>query len=134
MTVTQTDQFSRGRAGNVQVRWTPIQGGDKTLMIALEGPGASGDSGVYANRIELGGIQSRFPLPDLNGAFTYSKSWGYVRAAGALRRINWDDTVADQFELGGDATGWGINLSSNIKAKNDVVRLQFVFVEGFKTT
>jgi len=116
---------------NVQFRWTPIQG-DTNLVLAVERPGASGDSGVFADRNELQGIQSRFPLPDFTGAFTYGKKWGYLRAAGAIRRINWDDTVNDQFELGDHVMGWGINLSSNLKVKNDVVRLQFVYGEGIE--
>ena len=33
--------------------------------------------------------------------------WGYVRAAGILRQIKWDDILDDQFDLSGDATGWG---------------------------
>ena len=32
-----------------------------------------------------------------------------------LRSIKWDDILADQFDLSGDATGWGMNLSSNLK-------------------
>ena len=38
--------------------------------------------------------------------------------------IKWDDNLDDQFDLSGDATGWGLNLSSNLKAgENDVIRL-----------
>jgi DcaP outer membrane protein len=112
---------------NVQFRWMPMPG----LMLALERPGASGDPGVLANRIELQNIQGRFPLPDFSGAYKYTADWGYVRAAGMLRRINWDDTLDDDFDLSGDATGWGINLSSNLKpSKGDTIRLQFVFGEG----
>ena len=44
-----------------------------------------------------------------------------MRAAGMLRLIKWDDLLDDEFDLSGDATGWGLNLSSNLKAgKNDV--------------
>jgi hypothetical protein len=117
---------------NVQLRYTPLIG-KHTVMIALERPGASGDAGVYANRIELQNIQGRNSLPDFSGAYKYTASKAYVRAAGMLRRINWDDLLDDGFELSGDAWGWGINLSSNINAtKNDVVRLQFVFGEGIQ--
>jgi hypothetical protein len=117
---------------NVQVRWMPIQG-DRSLTLALERPGASGDSGVYADRVELQNIRARFPLPDFSGAYKYSKNWGYVRAAGMLRLIKWDDVLNDQFDLSGDATGWGVNLSSNLKpTKNDTIRLQFVFGEGIQ--
>ena len=50
-----------------------------------------------------------------------------------LRSIKWDDVLDDQFDLSGDATGWGLNLSSNLKAgENDTIRLQFVFGEGIQ--
>jgi len=117
---------------NVQVRWMPIRG-DSNLTLALERPGASGDAGIYANRVELQNIRPRFPLPDFSGAYKYSKTWGYVRAAGLLRWIKWDDVLEDRFDLSGDATGWGVNLSSNLLAgKNNTVRLQFVFGEGIE--
>ena len=117
---------------NVQVRWMPIAG-DHDVTIALERPGASGDAGVYADRIELQNIKPRFPLPDFSGAYKYSKGWGYVRAAGMLRLIKYDDVLDDRFDLSGSATGWGVNLSSNLKAgKSDTIRLQFVFGEGIQ--
>jgi hypothetical protein len=117
---------------NVQVRYTPIDG-PNSFMIALERPGASGDAGVYADRVELQNIKPRFPLPDFSAAFKASRSWGYVRAAGMLRALRWDDVLEDDFDLSGSATGWGINLSSNLNAgKNDVIRLQYVFGEGIQ--
>ncbi|HKE87283.1 MAG TPA: DcaP family trimeric outer membrane transporter [Vicinamibacterales bacterium] len=116
---------------NVQLRWTPIHG-DTNFMVALERPGATGDPGVLANRIELQNVTGRFPLPDLTAAYRWGRKWGYLRAAGALRRMNWDDTLADPFDLSGHATGWGINLSSNIKVAKDVVRLAYVFGEGIQ--
>jgi hypothetical protein len=117
---------------NVQFRWMPITG-DNSLTLAAERPGASGDQGVYAGRVELQGIHPRFPVPDLSGAYKISRPWGYARAAGLLRIIRWDDVQDDAFDLSGGATGWGINLSSNLKAgKKDVIRLQFVFGEGIQ--
>lgn len=119
---------------NVQVRWMPIKG-QTSLTVALERPGGTGDTGVFEDRNELQGIRGRFPLPDLTGQFTFGRNWGYVRAAGALRRLNWDDTLNDPFDLSGDATGWGVNLSSNINIganKRTVIRLQFVVGEGIE--
>ena len=46
---------------NVQLRYTAIQTDNSNLMLALARPGASGDQGVYADRIELDGIRARFP-------------------------------------------------------------------------
>ena len=119
---------------NVQFRWMPVRGDNTNVTIALEKPGASGDGGTFADRIELQNLAGRFPLPDLTGQVTTGGGWGYVRAAGALRRMNWDDTLEDQFDLSGDATGWGLNLSSNLnfREKKDVVRLQYVFGEGIQ--
>ena len=116
---------------NVQLRWTPLQTDTSNFMLALARPGASGDQGIYANRVELQGIKPRFPLPDVAAAYKYSQKWGYVRTAGILRKINWDDTNQDAFDLSGSATGWGLNVSTNLNAgKKDVVRAQLTFGEG----
>jgi hypothetical protein len=117
---------------NVQFRWTPIDDDGQTLMVALERPGASGDGGVYADRIELQNITPRFPIPDLSAAYKSKHDWGYVRLAGQLRRIRWDDTLVDQFDLSGSATGWGLNASSNLNLGDDVLRLAVVFGEGIQ--
>jgi hypothetical protein len=117
---------------NVQVRWMPIKG-DTSLTLAIERPGASGDGGIYADRVELENIRPRFPLPDFSGAYKLGSDWGYVRIAGMLRLIKWDDVLDDQFDLSGDATGWGVNLSSNLNiGSSDVVRLQLVYGEGIQ--
>jgi hypothetical protein len=105
------------------------------LMFALERPGASGDQGNYADRIELQNISPRFPVPDFTAAYKRTQNWGYARVAGQLRRINWDDTLVDRFDLSGHATGWGVNLSGNLKAgSKDVVRGAFVIGEGIENS
>ena len=115
---------------NVQVRWMPIQG-DTRLTIAVERPGASADQGDFADRIELQNIKGRFPMPDISFEYRYGgQSWGYVEVAGIVRKIYYDDVLDDQFDLSGDVTGWGINLSSNLKFAKDVLRLQYIFGEG----
>jgi hypothetical protein len=117
---------------NAQVRWTPVIG-EHTVMLAIERPGASGDDGIYAERIELQNIRPRFPVPDVTAAYKYSRPWGHVRGAGLLRFIKWDDVLDDQFDLSGDATGWGLNLSSNLKAgPKDLIRLALVFGDGIQ--
>jgi outer membrane DcaP-like protein len=114
---------------NVQVRYMPIKG-DTRMTIALERPGASADQGVYAGRVELQDVKPRFPLPDLSAEYRRAMSWGYVEAAGIVRSIKWEDQGTDQFDLSGDAVGWGLSLSSNIKLGKDVVRLQGIYGEG----
>ena len=117
---------------NLQVRYMPIQG-DTRMTIALERPGASADQGVYAGRIELQDVKPRFPLPDLSAEYRYGQKWGYVEIAGIVRRIEWKDQGTDAFDLGGSATGWGVNLSSNVNVgKKDVVRLQGVYGDGIE--
>jgi hypothetical protein len=117
---------------NVQVRWMPIKG-DTRLTLALERPGASGDAGVLADRIELQNVKGRFPAPDFSGEYRRGFSKGYVELAGIIRYIKWDDLLDDAFDLNGSAVGWGINLSSNYKATaNDTVRFQLVYGEGIQ--
>jgi hypothetical protein len=117
---------------NVQVRWMPLMG-DTRVTIALERPGASADQGIFEDRVELQNIKGRFPLPDLSAEFHYGgQDWGYFEVAGILRKIKYDDVLDDQFDLSGSNTGWGINLSSNIKFGSDTLRLQYVFGEGIE--
>jgi DcaP outer membrane protein len=116
---------------NVQFRWTPWRKGDSRFAIAIERPGASADQGVYAGRIELQRVTARFPLPDLSAQFHYAKGWGHVQVAGILRKMKWDDLNQDQFNLSGQATGWGVNLSTNLKfQKKHVFRGQVAFGHG----
>lgn len=115
---------------NVQVQWAPVQG-DSRVTFALERPGASADQGVYAGRIELQDVRPKFPLPDFSAEARYGGKWGYVELAGLIRRIEWEDQGTDAFDLSGDATGWGVSLSSNLKPGNrDVLRLQVIYGEG----
>ena len=115
---------------NVQERYTPVRG-DHTLMLALERPGASGDAGVLADRIELQNVKGRFPLPDFTGAYKYTAKRAYVRIGWALRSIKWDDMLEDKYDLSGSATGWGLNVTSVLNlGKNDILRLGVVHGEG----
>ena len=116
---------------NVQLRWTPWSQGDSNFMIAIERPGASADQGEYAGHIALENVKARFPLPDLSAHYRKAGDWGHVQVAGIVREIKWDDLNNDQFDLSGSATGWGFNVSSNIKiAKKHVARLQVAYGEG----
>ena len=99
---------------NVQIRYMPIQG-DSRLTIALERPGASADQGIYSDRIELQNVRPRFSLPDLSAEYRHAGKWGYVELAGIVRRIAWEDQNTASPDLSGNATGWGLNLSTNIK-------------------
>ena len=56
---------------NVQFRYTAVDNGRHQVMFALERPGASGDQGIYNDRVELDGISARTPSPDISGAYKY---------------------------------------------------------------
>ena len=98
---------------NIQVRWMPIMG-ETRLYIALERPGFSVDQGIYADRIELSGVEARFPVPDLTAEYRYARKFGYVELAGLLRYTEWEDLNEDAYNLSGNAIGWGINLTSRL--------------------
>ena len=117
---------------NVQFRWTPWSDGDSNFMVAAERPGASGDQGNFADRIELQNIEGRFPAPDISSHVKYADDWGHVQLAGIVRYINWDDLLEDQFDLGDHDWGWGVNLSSNIKLGEHVAKLQAAYGEGIE--
>jgi hypothetical protein len=47
--------------------------------------------------------------------------------------MEWDDIGTDPVDVTGDATGWGLSLSSNIKAgPKNILRLQLVHGEGIE--
>jgi len=116
---------------NVQVRWMPVQGQSR-VTFALERPGASGDGGVYADRLEVQNVKGRFPLPDLSAEFRLGGKWGYVELAGIARYIKLDDQLTDAVDLNRDIWAGGGSFSSNIKIKKDVIRLQAVYGIGIE--
>ncbi|HEY2379261.1 MAG TPA: DcaP family trimeric outer membrane transporter [Gemmatimonadaceae bacterium] len=114
---------------NVQVFWEPIHKENGTqALIALERPGASGDAGLVADRIELQNIAPRFPAPDISAAYRLGTKWGYARLSAIVRWIRWDDLLPnDAFDLNGGVTGWGVSLSGAVNAgAHDVLHLQIV--------
>jgi hypothetical protein len=115
---------------NVLVFWQPVQGRTR-LTLAAERPGASADGGRYADRVALQNVQLRFPAPDLSAACRVGRSWGYIRGAAIVRFIRFDDLLQDSVDLNGGTTGWGMNVSSNVKPDaRDVLRLQVVYGRG----
>lgn len=115
---------------NVQLFYEPIQG-ESRLRFSLERPGASGDEGIYADRIEVQNLQGRFPLPDFSAKYRLGRSWGHVEAAGIVRYIVLDDLLDDAFDLNQHVVGWGVALSTNVKTTDkDVLRAQVVYGAG----
>ena len=105
------------------------------LTIALERPGASGDQGVYSDRVELEGVRPISRCPTSRPSSAKGRQWGHVQVAGILRRMEWDDMNDDAYDLSGDAMGWGFNFSSNIKvAEGHVARLRWSTARASRTT
>jgi outer membrane DcaP-like protein len=119
---------------NTQVFYEPFNDGKSNARIAIEAPGASGDLGVLSDRVELQNVKPRFPRPDFTGHYRYGQDWGYVQVGGALRYFAYDDLIPnDAFALSGSNWGWGISVSSNIKASpRDTVRLQLIEGAGIE--
>lgn len=130
---------------NIQLRYTPINTKQDNLAIALENPGASGDGGVYSDRIELSTVKPLFNVPDFTAHYRYTGNWGYVQLGGIVGSIKWrnvndssyyyPDGVGDPvyLQLNGSAVRWGGALSTNINlGKKAVLRLQGVYGEGME--
>src|SRR3979411_1970823 len=101
---------------NLPFRWMPIRSDRLRLTFAVERPGASADGGVYADRVELQGIKPKFDMPDFSWSVRAIRGWGYLQLAGIFRKISWVDlNRGPEQDLSGDAFGWGLNLSSNLK-------------------
>lgn len=117
---------------NVQLRWMPINKGNHQLYIALERPGASADLGRVQDRIELSGLQFRFPAPDVSARARYGGERTYLQVAGMFRYIAWDDLKAGPaLDLSGNTVGWGVNVSSNIGVgKKDTAKMSIVYGHG----
>ena len=115
---------------NAQVFFEVYKNGDSNARVAIEAPGASGDLGQFADRVELQNVRGRFPRPDFTGHYRHALPRGYVQVGGALRYFAYDDLLPnDQFDLSGSNWGWGIALSAGLKpTPNDT--LHFQIVEG----
>jgi hypothetical protein len=100
---------------NVQLRWMPVNKGNHQLWFAFERPGASADVGTLSGRVELQGVQARFPAPDLSARARVGGERSYLQIAGMGRYISWDDLKRSAvLDLGGHLWGWGVNVSSNV--------------------
>ena len=118
---------------NVQVFWQPINSSSKQLTVSIENPGASGDGGVVADRVELQNVTARFPMPDFAGNFKWTGDWGYIRTSAMLRKLSFDDNLVDKFDLSDSVTGWGWTVSSNVKfGDSNTLRLMYVVGAGIQ--
>jgi hypothetical protein len=117
---------------NLQIRWMPMND-DMQVWVALERPGATADGGVFQQRIDLQGVKGHFPAPDVSFRFRKTGDWGHLQVSGLFRYIAWSDTVPDQVDLSGNRSGWGLNLSTNVKTgTRGTVKAAVVYGEGIE--
>ena len=116
---------------NVQIRYAPIQG-ENQIYIAIERPGASGDQGTFADRVELDSVRGVSQLPDFSANYRRTGKWGHIQLAGMLRAIKWKDIhTSGGYDLSGSTTGWGLDLTTVINLnKDNVIRGGVVTGEG----
>jgi hypothetical protein len=55
-----------------------------------------------------------------------------VQLAGILRQIKWADVGDDELDLSGEETGWGLNLSTNMRLGPHVFRGSLVHGQGIQ--
>jgi DcaP outer membrane protein len=109
--------------------------GGSHARIAIENPGASGDAGAVADRIELQNIKPRFPMPDITGHYRMGGlRSGYLQFGGVIGKIAYDDLIAnDRFDLNGDVWRWGVAISAGLKfTGHDLLHLQFIDGAGIE--
>lgn len=119
---------------NTQVFWEPIaRANGSRLRLSIEAPGASGDAGVVSDRIELQNVTARFPSPDFAGHYRHAGDFGHIQVGGILRKLAWDDTLDDDFDLSGSTWGWGLSASAILGVTEaDTLRLQATTGEGIQ--
>lgn len=119
---------------NVQLRWTPYRTANSHFAVAIERPGNDIDPGGLRliDGLEDIDVQNDEEIPDFTAQYRYGGGWGHVQAGGILRRVGYELRAdpGDRWSDGSE-TGWGVNLSSNIKTggKNRAI-LQVVYGEG----
>jgi hypothetical protein len=119
---------------NVQLRYMPINKGNHQLYFALERPGATGDTGQITGRVELSGVQGRFPAPDLSAHVRWGGERAYLQISGIGRYIAWDDLKRSvTSDLGGHTWGWGVSASTNVPVgSKDLIKLEATYGHGIE--
>ncbi len=120
---------------NPQIRFT-YKTGNNELAIAIEKPGNDVDAGnIRVIDPALGSnLQGHEDLPDLTARWRYEGGWGHVQLAGILRQVGFDTAGTADNRPKGEETGWGLDLTGNVKTwGRDVLHLGIVYGEGIAT-
>ena len=111
---------------NVQLAYSFWETEDSDVTLALERPGASADTNSISDRFDLENVVPRFPAPDITGDIKLGCGFGYVRLAGILRYMRWDD-LSPTPVTEGHVWGYGVNASANVKLAPALFKLQLVY-------
>ena len=122
---------------NVQLRWTPWSNGQRLPLRgrarAARAPAPTRATTPTASSSQASTAASRCPTSRRTTA--RAGDWGHVQVAGIVRQIEVGRPQRRPVRsLSGDAPGWGINVSSNIKLGNNVLRLQSSTARASRTT
>ncbi len=118
---------------NVQIRYTPITG-EHTFAVALERPATDLDptNGPTWNPGPPSPTSSLAPrslLPDLTAQYRLAQGWGYLQLSGILRWLGYD-TPGAAVQTKGEAIGWGLHASSQVKLIPDRLKLLVAVAGG----
>ena len=115
---------------NIQLRWTPMRDKNSSFSIALEEPTAAVDQGKGSPIDPTLDYSGKNDLPDLTARWRTSGDWGHAQVAGILRSVGYESNAAGG-DPSGSETGYGINLSGNLKAgTKGVVKAQLAYGEA----
>jgi len=125
---------SRNFNFNIQFRYTPVQTEKQRLAFALERPGGTADGTNYREFLDLENVQPQFLVPNFTIHYRRATPWGHLQAGGLLKLMKWKDlSTTTTFSLSGHDVGWGINVSSQVRAsKTLTLKMQAVYGEGIQ--
>jgi hypothetical protein len=121
---------------NPQIRYTYKTDSGHEFAIAIEKPNNDVDAGTIREIDPALGsaIQGHEDIPDLTARWRYDGGWGHIQLAGILRQVGFDTAGTVDNKPKGHETGWGIDLTGNVKTwGRDVLHLGFVYGEGIAT-
>lgn len=101
---------------NPQIRYSFLKG-DTEIAMAIEKPSNDIDPGKFRTIGDELGLEAQGDekFPDITLMTKTKGSWGHLQASGILRSIGFETVGRATNEPKNRLTGWGVNLSSNIK-------------------
>jgi hypothetical protein len=117
---------------NPQIRYW-LGKGENEIAVAIEKPSNDIDPGKLRTIGDELGLQAQGDekFPDITAMMKMKRGWGHFQASGILRSIGYETTGNTTNEPKNRQTGYGVNLSSNIKLmEKDKLILAAVYGNG----